>query len=221
MGNRLAERKPSMRPASARFSTIVRRCQDIIRLVFQARANQDLLLNCGDRTLSSCSGNFLDMLLRVCESLQQAGWVTAIDNSIAASVIVELTHYFSFFLLVGAIVMVDLRILGLAGRRQIAAQMAEQLLPMMWTGLGLAILSGFILFAGDAVTFFSNPAFRAKMGIILLAVASGFIVQRNARKWEELPVVPLRAKCAALISLALWIGTILAAVEIPHLTYVP
>lgn len=161
------------------------------------------------------------MLLRVCERLQQAGWVTAIDNSIVASVIVELIHYFSFFLLVGAIVVVDLRILGRAGRRQIAAQIAEQLFPIMWTGLGLAILSGFILFAGDAVTFFSNPVFRAKMGTILLAVASGFVVQGNAREWEELPVVPLRAKCAALISLALWIGTILAAVEIPHLTYVP
>lgn len=161
------------------------------------------------------------MLLRVCERLQQAGWVTVIDNSIVASVIVELTHYFSFFLLVGAIVIVDLRILGRAGRRQMAAQIAEQLFPMMWTGLGLAILSGFILFAGDAVTFFSNPVFRAKMGTILLAVASGFVVQRNAREWEELPAVPLRAKCAALISLALWIGTILAAVEVPHLTYVP
>jgi len=161
------------------------------------------------------------MFLSLCERLQQADWVAAINNSVAASVFVELTHYFSFFLLVGTIVMVDLRILGLAGRRQTAAQLAGQLFPLMWTALGFAVLSGFILFAGDAVTFFPNPVFRAKMGIILLAVISGLLVQRNATKWEELPAAPLRAKCAAVISLALWIGAILAAVEIPHLTFVP
>lgn len=161
------------------------------------------------------------MLLRLCEGLQHAGWVTAIDNSVGASVLVELTHYFSFFLLVGTIVMVDLRILGLAERRQNPAQLAEQLFPLMGTGFGLAVLSGFILFAGDAVAFFLNPVFRAKMGIILLAVASGLLVQGNAHKWEQSPAVPLRAKCAAIVSLVLWIGAILAAVEIPHLTYVP
>jgi hypothetical protein len=36
-----------------------------------------------------------------------------------------------------------------------------------------------------------------------------------------LPAVPTAAKFVALVSLVLWIGVILAAVEVPHLTYVP
>jgi hypothetical protein len=161
------------------------------------------------------------MLLRLCERLQHAAWVTAIFSSVVASVLVELAHYFGFLLLVGAIVMVDLRVLGVAGRRQSVTQLADHLFPLMWTGLGLAVLSGFILFAGDATTFCPNPVFHAKLVVISLAVVFGCIVQRKVRKWDQLPCIPVGAKFTVLASLALWIGVILAAVEIPHLTYVP
>ena len=161
------------------------------------------------------------MLLRFCDWLQHAWWVTAINNSIVASVLVELTHYFGFFLLVGTIVMVNLRVLGLAGRRQNITLLAEQLFPLMWMGLGFSVLSGFILFAGDAATFLPNPVFHAKMLVLLLAVVFGVIVQRNVRKWDPMPAIPIGAKFVSLVSMVLWIGVILAAVDIPHLTYVP
>ena len=183
--------------------------------------DEHLSLNCGEGVAIIPRGESLDMLLRLCERLQHASWVGAINNSVVASVLIELTHYFSFFLLVGTIVIVDLRLLGLAGRRQSVAQLASQLFPVMWMGLGFAFLSGFILFAGDAQTFLPNPVFRAKLWVILFAVVSGIVVQRNARKWDQLPAVPMPAKFAALVSLVLWIGVILAAVEVPHLTYVP
>jgi len=185
------------------------------------RGDEDVSLNCSEGVAIIPRGEPFDMLLRLCERLQHASWVAAINNSVVASVLVELTHYFSFFLLVGTIVMVDLRVLGLAGRRQSVAQLADQLFPVMWTGLGFAFLSGFILFAGDALTFLPNPVFRAKLWVILLAVVSGIVVQRNVRKWDQLPAVPKAAKFVALVSLVLWIGVILTAVEVPHLTYVP
>jgi uncharacterized membrane protein len=161
------------------------------------------------------------MLLRLCEWLQHATWITAIDNSVVASVLVEITHYFSFFLLVGTIVILDLRVLGVAGRRQNVTRLANQLFPLTWAGLAFASLSGFIMFAGDATTFYPNSVFHAKMLVILLAVVFSVIVQRNVRKWDKLPAIPRGAKFVAFVSLVLWIGVILAAVEVPHLTYVP
>jgi hypothetical protein len=44
------------------------------------------------------------------------------------------------------------------------------------------------------------------------------VVQRNAAKWDVLPTIPPGAKLVALVSLLLWIGTIVMAVEIPALT---
>jgi hypothetical protein len=164
---------------------------------------------------------FFLMLLHLCEWLQHTWWVAAIEGSVAASVCVELTHYFSFFLLVGSIVVMDIHILGFAGRRQDAAYLADQLFPVMWTGLGLVMVSGFIMFAGDAIALFPNPVFRFKLLVMLLAIGCGVIVQANVGKWDRLPAIPAKAKWVAFVSLALWIGTILAAVEVPHLTYVP
>ena len=161
------------------------------------------------------------MLFSLCERLQHAWWVTAVNDSLVASVLVALAHYFGFFLTVGTSVIVSLRVLGIAGKRQSVAVLAEQLFPLMWTGLGLSVLSGFILFSGDATTFFPNPVFHVKLVVLILAVVFGVILQRGVRKWDRLPAISIGPKAVALVTMVLWIGVILAAVDIPHLTYVP
>ncbi len=161
------------------------------------------------------------MLFRFCEWLEHASWITAVNNSVAPSVAVELAHYFGFFLLVGAIATLDLRVLGIASRRETIGQLAKQLFPLMWTGLGLVVLSGFVMFAGQATMFFPNRVFRVKLLLIFFAVIFGFIVQSKVPRWSQLASIPIGARLVALASLLLWLGAILAAVEIPHLTYVP
>jgi hypothetical protein len=51
-----------------------------------------------------------------------------------------------------------------------------------------------------------------------MAIIFAVIVRRNVSKWEKLPAIPVFAKIIALISLALWIETILAGVNVPALT---
>ena len=155
------------------------------------------------------------MLLSFFDWLQHIPWIVAITGSVVGSATVWLIHYLSFFLLVGTIAFVDLRILGIAGRRQGLANLAGQLFPWMWLGLILAVLSGFIMFAGYAKTYYDFWVFLIKMGVFLLAVVFGIIVERNVPKWDRLPTIPIGAKALAFISLALWIGVILAGVEVP------
>jgi hypothetical protein len=156
--------------------------------------------------------------MHFCHWLEHTALISWVSNSVIVSTIVELTHYFSLFLLVGSIALVDLRILGLAARQRNATEFASQLFPWMWTGLALNFLSGFLLFAGDAATFYVNWGFHIKLGVILLAVVFGIIVQWNVSKWGRLPAVSMGAKVLAFVSLALWIGSILASVEVPALT---
>ena len=96
---------------------------------------------------------------------------------------------FWLFLLVGAIATLDLRVLGIAGRRETIGQLAKQLLPLMWTGLALVALSGFVMFAGQATMFlvFSNSVFRAKLLLISLTIIVGGIVQSKVLSWNRLP----------------------------------
>ena len=155
------------------------------------------------------------MMLRVCEWLEQIPWIVTITNSAVLISLVWLAHYLGFFVLVGTTVVLDLRILGIAARTLKLAPLAGLLFPFAWTGLGLVIASGFIMFAGQATTFYPTSVFRIKMGMVLLALFFGVIVQRKLPGWDRAPSVPAVAKWLAFVSLALWIAAILAGLEVP------
>ncbi len=152
------------------------------------------------------------------EALEHVHWVTVLGTTGWLYELVSVTHYFTTFFFIGTIVLVDLRILGVASRNQVMGQLADQLLPWAWVGFGFSIVSGFLEFATDAGDYaFVNP-FRVKMLVIVLAVIFTLIVQWNIPKWNRLPSVPAAAKVLAGISLLLWIGSILAGTEIAALT---
>lgn len=100
-------------------------------------------------------------------------------------------------------------------------QIANIYSKWMWIGLAVLFVSGTMMAAGDSVLFCTNKVFGIKLGLIALAAISGVVIQRNIRKWDKAPRIPITAKLLASISLALWIGTILSAVDIPALTNVP
>lgn len=158
--------------------------------------------------------------MHFCLWLQHTAFITWLSNSVAMSTFIEVLHYFSMFLLVGSIVLVDLRIMGLAARKRNATELADDLFPVMWAGLALNFISGFFLFAGDAPGFYGNHVFYFKLIVILVAVVFGIFVQANVGKWDRPTGIPIGAKLLALVSLVLWIGSILASVEVPALTSV-
>ena len=152
------------------------------------------------------------------ESLEQVGWVKVLGTTGWLYSSVSVVHYFTLFFFIGTIVLVDLRILGLAGRGQTISLLADQLLPWTWIGLTLAMISGFLLFTTDAGDYAPDHVFQAKMLVILLALIFTVIVHRGQRKWNQLPAIPLGVKVIAALSLLLWLGAILAGVDIAALS---
>ncbi len=157
-------------------------------------------------------------MLHFCEWLEKNPWIVAIDSSILISLILEILHYSGFFLLVGSTAIVDLRVMGVAARRRTPAEVGNQLFPWMWTGLAMAVFSGFFMFAGDAADFYQAITFRVKILVVLVALAFGLIVRRQVPRWSELPSIPVGAKLVAFLSLVLWIGAILISVEVPAIS---
>ena len=148
--------------------------------------------------------------------LQGSSLAYVMDNSSVLAVGVSIAHYLSFFLLVGTSVMIDLRILGVAGRSQGVSQFARQFLPWTWTGLCIAVITGFLQFTPDALTFFSINWFFAKLSVVLGGALLLFVIHTNVRKWDDVAGAPLAAKLIAGISLLLWIAAILSATEVPQ-----
>ena len=123
----------------------------------------------------------------------------------------EILHIMGFVLLVGAIVALDLRILGIG--RTIAIQpLARLLLPLSRFGFIVAIGMGFLLFSADAAHVVRNPAFQAKL--LLIAAALINVAIAHGGPWRRLAAwhgeAPASAKLTAFASLLLWLGALTA-----------
>lgn len=123
----------------------------------------------------------------------------------------EILHILGFVLLVGSIIALDLRLLGLG--RSIAIQpMAQLLLPLSRAGFLLAIGMGFLLFSADAAHVVRNPAFLAKLALIATALVN--IAIAHLGPWRRMLLwhseASSGAKLTGLASLLLWIGAICA-----------
>jgi hypothetical protein len=152
------------------------------------------------------------------EALQHTGWVTTLATSRWLYGLVSVVHYSAVFFCVGTILLLDLRILGVADRNQALSVLAGQFRPWTWIGFGAAAVSGFLLFAVEAGDFAAVTPFRLKALVIVLAVVSALAIEWNLPKWDRAPAMPVTARIVALISILLWLGAMLVSVEIPALT---
>jgi hypothetical protein len=154
----------------------------------------------------------------VWDELQDAAWVTTLATTQWLYGLLLVVHYSALFVCVGTTVLLDLRILGAANRNQPLSSLARQLRLWTWLGFGAAVVSGFLLFASKARLYVEATPFRVKILIIALAVIADLVVEWSVPKWDRARAIPATATVLALISIALWLGAILAAVEIPALT---
>lgn len=125
--------------------------------------------------------------------------------------VVNAAHIMAIGLLFGAIVTLDLRLLGLF-RRQGLSALARPLQLMAATGLALAALTGFLLFSVRPSAYAENPAFLAKLGLIALALLN-LLALRGNRHWRLAladGAVHGSVRAAAAVSLLSWVAVVLA-----------
>src|ERR1700677_4180052 len=106
-------------------------------------------------------------MLALCHWIDNNAFFMAFNSSSVMSVIIEVTHYFSMMMVVGCMAMVDLRILGLAGKSQNLTNMAQELLPWVWIGLFINTISGFLLFTGEATAYYRSGPFQIKVLLVV------------------------------------------------------
>ena len=151
------------------------------------------------------------------EALEQTRWVKTLGETGWMYATVSVIHYLTMFWFIGSMAVVDLRVMGVAARKRNLAHLAEQLYPWAWTGLTLAILSGFLMFATDAGDWAPDWVFHTKLAFMVTAILFSILVQVFVPKWAAVPETPAWAKFMGAIALLLWIATIVWASEIPAL----
>lgn len=148
------------------------------------------------------------------EWMEHLSWVQYLAMTAWLYSGISTIHYFTLFVMVGTSVVIDLRVLGLAGKGKPIAQFAEQIYPWMWGAFWLAVITGFLEFATDAGDYLPDTVFRVKMTVILLAVIFTILLQRSVSGAPEMKLASGGTKALAALSLLFWIGSILAGVEI-------
>ena len=144
-------------------------------------------------------------------ALQESALGHAMRSSPVLYPAVEILHIIGFVVLVGSIIALDLRLLGL-GRAIPIQPMAQLLLPMSRIGFVLAISMGLLLFSADASHVVRNPAFQSKL--LLIAAALVNVVIAHLGPWRQIaqwgPEAPGSARVTAMLSLLLWLGVVCA-----------
>ncbi len=132
----------------------------------------------------------------------------------------EIVHFFGLCLLMGAMLLIDLRLLGFA--RSVSIKTVMAFIPVATVGLVLNVISGIVFLCAYPENYWPSTAFRFKM----LAIVIGGL---NALwfKWAEAPRIELltddadadrRAKVAALLSLAVWAVVIVLGRLLPYVS---
>lgn len=135
--------------------------------------------------------------------------------------LLESLHVVAAAMTVGAIMWVDLRLLGLAAGRYAVSMLSRELTPWAWGAFALAAVTGLGMFITRAASHVYNPAFQWKVLLLALAGANmawfHFRLRRRIGPWDRSPSVPVRLKAAGGISLLLWAGVTLAGRWIGHI----
>ena len=129
-----------------------------------------------------------------------------IRDSSWAFAVIESFHLLALSVIGGAVLIVDLRLLGLGLRTQPIADVARDARPWLVGSLIVMLVTGVGLFLSEPMKCYASTAFAVKMICLALALAFTFTVRMKVTLADEGRVRPAWLKLVALVSLALWFG---------------
>ncbi len=152
----------------------------------------------------------IDALTHWLESTALSHWF--LSNGAWTWPMAESLHFIGLTLLVGSIVMIDLRILGLGKGIRIAD--LHTLVRFTIAGFLLNVFTGSLFLIGQPDQYFLNRAFHFKLAFLAIAGLNVLVfysaVFRRLKQLGPHDEAPLPARLMAGLSLLCWIGVICA-----------
>ncbi len=131
----------------------------------------------------------------------------------------ETFHFFGLSLLLGGLLLIDMRMIGWFRQINIAA--THTLLPFVFIGFGINLITGVLFYFGDPERYTINIAFQIKMVLVLLAGLNALLyywkLDRDMQHWPPYGDTPMLAKWVGGGSLILWFGVLIFGRLIPYL----
>jgi uncharacterized membrane protein len=118
----------------------------------------------------------------------------------------ETLHFVGLSLLMGVVLLVDLRMMGLM--KSISFPILHRLLPWGILGFGINVLTGLLFFIGQPDQYIKSVPFQWKMALVLIAGANALYFTIFDEVWRLAPgdEAPIQAKVAAGSAVILWVA---------------
>lgn len=132
----------------------------------------------------------------------------------------ETTHFVGMSLLIGSLLVVDLRMAGHFRSLDLIA--THKLLPVAFIGFGLNLVTGVLFFCGDPMRYAVHAGFQLKMILVIVAGLNALLyywkIKPGMGSWDPEGDSPMLARVVAYVSLATWTGVLLLGRLIPYVS---
>lgn len=150
-------------------------------------------------------------MIECLQALSQWSLAVALRESSVAYPLVNAAHILAIGLVVGTTAALDLRLLGLF-RTHALRELGPPLVRIAAAGVILAMITGFLLFVVQPVTYVRNEAFLIKLGLVGLGIVNAVFLH-GLPHWRLALAgqgVVVTLKVSALLSLLIWVAAVVA-----------
>jgi len=151
-------------------------------------------------------------IVKVIEGSAPADWMRM---SLLSMPVVEAIHVLTAAVVFGTILIIDLRLLGFPNARRSFTRIEHELLRYTWGAFIISVVTGILMFAANATTYYGNTAFRLKMLALLVAglnmAAFEFVTKRSVGSWDKDVMPAPAARFAGAASIVIWTAVIAIA----------
>lgn len=143
-------------------------------------------------------------LLEFCRWVQYSAPLVEMRSSPWLFPVIATLHLFGLALIGGAVLLVDLRLLGFGLRQTPVASFAQDAERWLIRGLCIAIPTGILLFMCFATKYYYLAFFWVKLATLVLVIVFTFSVRRRVVLADDSRVNLAWSRVVAVVSLSLW-----------------
>lgn len=118
--------------------------------------------------------------------------------------VIESVHLLGLALLGGAVLIVDMRLVGLGLRGREVKEIAREARPFMNFALVVMIATGVPLFLSEPIKCYYSPAFWVKMWTLAVALIYTYTIRTKTTRMEFVHNTARRQVLVGALSIALW-----------------
>ena len=144
--------------------------------------------------------------------LRDTTWSTGLRESLWTYPMIDTAHVLGLIGFVGAAIVLDLRLAGLALTALPVSEVVERTRRPLYGGFASMATTGLLLFFANPLKFATNPFFQAKIGLLAVAGLNAGLFHvttyRSVAGWDGSAAPPGRARIAGSVSLVAWMAVI-------------